>query len=193
MTALLMIRHGKTSWNAQKKLQGRQDIPLSKEGTNLLLKKKIPGQFDDFHWVSSPLQRARQTAELLGGDLITVKEALIEMDWGDWEGRTIAELRSEYAEEMSREEDKGLHMTPPNGESPYRVQQRLKPWLKSLGNPTIAVAHKGIIRAMKSLAYDWDMKDKSPVTFDWNCAHLFDVEEDGKLTVIRPNIPLEKK
>lgn len=193
MTALLMIRHGKTEWNSQKKLQGRQDIPLSKEGINLLSDTKVPEEFSDFQWISSPLMRARQTAELLGAASFTIEEALLEMDWGEWEGKTIKDLRTIYGDVMTEEENKGLHMTPPNGESPYQVQQRLKPWLEKLTQPTIAVAHKGIIRAMKSLAYNWDMKDKSPVPFDWNCVHLFDVDKIGRLSVVRPNIPLEKK
>lgn len=193
MTALLMIRHGKTEWNVRKKLQGRRDIPLSQEGIDLLTGRRVPEEFSDFQWICSPLTRAQQTAELLGAASFTIEESLMEMDWGKWEGKTIRDLRILYGDKMAEEEKKGLHMTPPDGESPYQVQVRLKGWLQKLENSTIAVAHKGIIRAMKSLAYDWDMKDKSPVPFDWNCAHLFDVGNTGRLSVVRPNIPLERK
>ena len=45
MIPILLIRHGKTSWNAMKKLQGRRDIPLSEAGRQLLEKNVIPDEF----------------------------------------------------------------------------------------------------------------------------------------------------
>lgn len=193
MTSLLLIRHGKTSWNAKKKLQGRRDMPLSDEGRLLLKNRSIPDEFSNFHWVSSPLIRARETAEILGAQILSIKDDLIEMDWGTWEGRTIRDLRSELGPAMATIENKGLHMKPPGGESPFEVRARLANWLKSLKQPTIAVTHKGVIRALKSLAYNWDMADKSPVVFNWDCAHLFDVDEQGQLSAIRVNINLERQ
>ena len=191
MIPILLIRHGKTSWNAAKKLQGRRDIPLSDEGRTLLEKNVLPDEFSQFKWISSPLVRAQQTAKILGAKDLTIEERLVEMDWGDWEGRTIGEIRSELGTAMSEIENKGLHMKPPGGESPSDVQTRMLPWLKTVKVPTIAVTHKGVIRALKSLAYNWDMTDKSPVTFNWNCAHLFEVNEFGQLFPKRVNITLE--
>ncbi len=193
MTALLVIRHGKTAWNLQKKIQGRRDIPLCEEGRAQLRQASIPAEFLDFNWVTSPLVRARETAEQLGAADIAVDERLIEMDWGAWEGHTIRDLRSRLGADMAQNEAKGLHMTPEGGESPAAVQLRLLPWLRSLNTPTIAVTHKGVIRALKSLAYDWDMTDKSPVSFDWSCAHLFDVSQKGDIAATRVNISLEQE
>ncbi len=192
MIPLLLIRHGKTGWNLQKKLQGRRDIPLNDEGRALLAGKKVPETFQSFRWVSSPLMRAWETAKILGGTDVEIDERLIEMDWGAWEGHTIRELRETLGPSMLENEKRGLQMTPDGGESPADVQKRLRPWLASLKGPTIAVTHKGVIRALKSLAYDWDMTDISPVSFDWNCAHLFQVEEKGGLKVEQANISLEQ-
>ncbi|MEP5700556.1 MAG: histidine phosphatase family protein, partial [Sneathiella sp.] len=144
MTALLVIRHGKTVWNLEKKIQGRRNIPLCDEGRAQLRQFSLPAEFSHFNWVSSPLIRARETAELLDGVKIAVEERLIEMDWGAWEGYTIRDLRSGFGAAMAQNEAKGLHMTPDGGESPADVQARLLPWLRSLTVPTIAVTHKGV-------------------------------------------------
>ncbi len=192
MIPLLLIRHGKTAWNIEKKLQGRRDIPLSEQGRNQLQNCILPSEFRHFSWTSSPLVRATETAEILGALNPLVEPRLIEMHWGDWEGNTVRDLRARYGETMVENEARGLNMKPPGGESPADVQKRLRPWLKSLTKPTIAVTHKGVIRALKSLAYDWDMTCKSPTTFDWNCAHLFKINEQGMPIVDRVNISLEK-
>ncbi|MFT6559028.1 histidine phosphatase family protein [Sneathiella sp.] len=191
MIPLLLVRHGKTEWNLEKRIQGRRDIPLSETGRKALDGVRIPARFRAFKWVSSPLKRAEETALLLGAQTLHIEPRIIEMDWGDWDGKTLSELRALYGEEMRRNEAKGLQMQPPAGESPAMVQERLRPWLKELSEPTIAVTHKGIIRALKSLAYNWDMTEKAPVPFDWSCAHLFKVDPSGRIYPDRVNIPLE--
>ena len=191
MVRLLVIRHGKTDWNLAKKIQGRTDIALSPEGRTELAGRRVPQEFAGFDWTTSPLARARETAELLGATSLKIEPALIEMNWGDWEGETLTDLREKHGEEFKYNEARGLLMTPPGGESPADVVARLRPWLKSLKRDTIAVTHKGVIRALKSIAYDWDMTDKAPVTFDWAKGHLFDVNPEGTLRPLRININME--
>lgn len=193
MVRVLFIRHGKTEWNLNKKIQGRRDIPLCAEGIKEIERRHIPEEFSGFCWASSPLTRAVETARLLGAADITLTDALIEMDWGLWEGCRVPNLRKKYGQEMSRNEARGLHMRPEGGESPSEVVNRVQFWLQSLKRDTIAVTHKGVIRAIKSLAYNWDMTDKAPVKFDWNCAHLFDVELCGRIVANRVNISLGKE
>ena len=192
MSRLLLVRHGKTDWNIEKKLQGRADIPLNDLGRELLLPCKIPSAFAKFRVVSSPLRRALETAEILTGETPQIAPELIEMDWGNWEGQTIAKLRSQSPDSMMRIEARGLDMCPPAGESPRDVQTRLRPWLRSLTGDTLGVSHKGVIRAVISLAFDWDMTGKPPARFDWTAGHLFAVNEQGRISPIEMNIPLEK-
>jgi probable phosphoglycerate mutase len=191
MVRLLVIRHGKTEWNLKKKIQGRTDIPLSDLGRAELSKMRLPAEFSGFHWVSSPLKRTRETAELLGATELQIEPALIEMNWGEWEGETLTGLRAKYGDEFKYNEARGLNMTPPGGESPADVVARLTPWLKSLDRDTITITHKGVIRALKSLAYNWDMTDKAPVKFDWATGHLFKVNPEGGLLPLRINISME--
>jgi 2,3-bisphosphoglycerate-dependent phosphoglycerate mutase len=191
MTRILFIRHGKTQWNLEKRLQGRRDIPLCDRGIALLERCSLPEEFKSYNWSVSPLKRAQETARLLGACNFQLEPALVEMDWGDWEGYTVKELRQIYGTQMDANEARGRNMLPPGGESPAMVMDRITPWLRGLRQNTIAVTHKGIIRAAKSLAYNWDMTDKSPVAFDWTAAHLFRIDAEGRLSPERVNISLE--
>lgn len=189
MTDLVLIRHAPTDWNAQKRIQGRTDTALSAAGRALLDEWKIPESFKAFDWFCSPLQRTRDTATALGGEP-SVAEVLIEMDWGTWEGRRLPELRAELGQEMRDHEDRGLDFRPPGGESPRDVQVRLRPWLQALTSATIAVTHKGVIRAVYALAVDWDLTGKPPQKLADSTLHHFRLDATGHPAVIALNVPL---
>lgn len=190
MTLLLMLRHGPTQWNAQKRIQGGTDIPLSAEGRSQVEKWRLPVQFKEFRCVSSPLARARETAWILGMEPET-HEALREMSWGEWEGRVLPELRAELGDTMNDNESLGLDFRPPGGESPRDMQKRLRPWLRSLTKPTLAIAHKGVIRALYAMANGWDMREKADTRLEEGAAHLFKIDKQGNPTIERLNIGLE--
>ncbi len=188
MTKLLILRHGPTAWNKTKRLQGRSDIPLSDAGRRAVKKWVIPSEYAGFSWVSSPLVRAFETAEILGAQ-VTVEPALTEMSWGDWEGHIWRDLLAEVNPELDANRARGLDFRPKNGESPRDVQGRLQPWLSGLELPTVAVCHKGVLQALYGLATGWQMTDKSPHKIGDDCAHLFDVEQ-GNPKVLLMNISL---
>lgn len=89
---LYIIRHGKTDWNVQHRLQGMTDIPLNEEGRKMARDAAI--EYKDIHFdvcYCSPLIRARETAEILleGRDIpIIVDDRLREMGFGKYEGFT---------------------------------------------------------------------------------------------------------
>jgi probable phosphoglycerate mutase len=115
------------------------------------------------------------------------------MDWGTWEGRTLAELRAEVGPVMAQREAAGLDFKPPGGESPREVQARLQPLLAEIaasGRPVGAITHKGVIRALLALATSWDMRGKAPVRLNWRAVHLFALDGDGKPTPLRLNLGL---
>lgn len=192
-TNFLFVRHGPTLWNAAGRIQGHTDVPLSEDGRLQVKRKKIPPDYAGARWVSSPLLRAVQTANLLGCREPEIEPLLMEMHWGSWEGLTLDQLRNQLGKEMRDNENRGLDFKPQGGESPGQVRQRVQKWLSNVAAtlvPHVAVTHKGVIRATLSLATGWDMTGPSPVRLDWSCGHEFCVDGDGGISLHQANINL---
>lgn len=186
-----LLRHGATAWNGEGRLQGRRDEPLTTESLAWLQARRLPPHPAFAEVAVSPLSRARQTAEALGL-AARVEPALVEMDWGAYEGHTVAELRAAHGDAFAANEARGLDLQPPGGESPRAVQARLLPWLAALERPTLAVSHKGVIRALLAMAHDWPMLGRAPAKLDWRCLHLMLVV-DGRPRPWCYNRPLETR
>jgi len=190
-TDLLVIRHAPTSWNEQQRLQGRTDLPLSERGRAEALAWRLPDGARRRTWLTSPLQRAVMTASQLGVSA-RIEPCLTEMDWGQWEGLRLEELRAEALLSAAAERQ-GLDFRPPGGESPREVQQRLRPWLATIGvagRPLGVITHKGVIRALQALATGWTMVDKPAVRLKDGHAHRFAIAADGTPSLIAANLPL---
>ncbi len=193
MTELAVIRHGPTEWNAVGRVQGRTDVSLSVAGRREVERWIVPPRLRGFAWVCSPLTRTRETAEILRGGPVCGDDRLVEMDWADWEGRTLEALRSQLGDLMAAWEARGLDFRAPGGESPRDVQSRVRPFLAEVaaaGRPTLAVTHRGVIRAIYALAVGWDMTGKPPAKLREACAHVFAIAGDGTPAVVELNIPL---
>ncbi|WP_211298418.1 histidine phosphatase family protein [Kineococcus rhizosphaerae] len=107
-----LVRHGETDWNRDGRLQGRTDIPLNDTGRAQA--QALAEQLKSQGWAaitSSPLSRARETAQIiaaeLGLELLPPHDDLVERQFGEAEGGTLAELRGRF----------------PNGERPGQ-----EPW-----------------------------------------------------------------
>ena len=92
MIKLYVVRHGKTDWNDLNIMQGLTDIPLNEEGRRQA--KALAQQIDLANidlCFSSPLKRARETADIIVGEKIEVVEdqLLVERNWGEYERKTI--------------------------------------------------------------------------------------------------------
>ena len=186
MTPLALLRHGETAWSAAGRIQGRTDVPLL-PGTKLILPEVCRGM----RVVTSPLRRCVETAALLGAAGAAREPRIIEMDWGDWQGESLAALRERLGDEMRDDEARGLDFRPPGGESPRLVLSRVKAWLKDVaqaGEPTLAVTHRGVIRVLFAEATGWDMRGKPPARLDWSAVHLFSVDEEGAPRIERLNV-----
>ncbi len=179
---IAFLRHGPTAWNDEGRLQGMTDVPLSPRGRAVAATWRVP--FQGWRWACSPLVRARETATLAGApDSLVVEPALREMAYGEWEGRTLAELRAREPQGMRDAETRGLDMAPPGGESPRQVMERLRPWIAAQRENVVAVSHKGVIRVVLAMTTGWDMKSRQPVKLDWNRLHVFVASADGTLAV----------
>jgi alpha-ribazole phosphatase len=170
---LLLVRHGKTEWNGLSRFQGKSDVPLNDEGkcqAELLAARLEAWQPDALF--SSPLSRARETAETLAsrnpGISPVLLEELSEIGFGSWEGRSIHEIESADPESFRRWKDSPFDYPPPGGESFASVESRVRSALGEIlskgGERIVVVSHGGILRAMLALLLDlplrpvWKMK-----------------------------------
>ena len=186
MTLLALLRHGDTAWSAAGRIQGRSDVPLL-PGISV----QVPEICKEMRVVTSPLRRCTETAALLGVPDAAREPRIIEMHWGDWEGESFVALRERLGNEMRENEARGLDFRPLNGESPREVGSRVKSWLGDIAReavPTLAVTHRGVIRAILAAAFDWDMRGKPPAKLDWSAVHLFRLDPDGAPRVERLNV-----
>ena len=161
---ILLIRHGLTAGNLEKRYIGRTDEPLCPEGINELRHCSFP-RCDLL--VSSPMQRCMQTAEILfPAQAVRVCDAYRECDFGDFEGKNYAELNGDPQYQAWIES--GGTMPFPNGESPDEFRARCCDGFRQVTDEysdaeSIAfVVHGGTIMAILSrLAvphrgyYDW--------------------------------------
>jgi broad specificity phosphatase PhoE len=188
VTLLALLRHAETGWNAERRIQGHTDVPLSDIGRARLREQRLPALCSGMRVVTSPLARCVETAALLGIPEAPREPRLMEMNWGKWQGETLEGLRLSLGEAMRDEEGRGLDFRPPGGESPRDVRARVGEWLRELGQPTLAVTHRGVIRAVLSLATGWDFLGKPPAKLDWTAVHFFEVDESGQPRVRELNV-----
>jgi broad specificity phosphatase PhoE len=156
MLKISLIRHGQTDWNAQGRWQGAADIPLNAEGRAqaLTAAPHLPtGQFDRI--ISSPLARARQTAELLNQPLCLPLEfdpRLVETNVGLTEGLTWAEIAAQHpAIKQHLEQTPYEDIAFPGGESRRQVADRMEAAIQDYlvryaGQHLLLVSHGGSIR-----------------------------------------------
>ena len=149
---ILLVRHGQTEWSRTGRHTGRTDIPLTEEGrrTALLLGERLaagPWQgLRDAEVRTSPLRRAAETAVLAGfGGRAKEWDALLEWDYGDYEGLTPAELQ---------ERQPGFHIWRdgvPGGETPAALAARadeVVDWARSAERDVLVFAHGHVLRTL---------------------------------------------
>jgi alpha-ribazole phosphatase len=152
MTRVDFLRHGETE--AGDVLLGRTDAPLSSAG-----RRAIANQIAGASWpviISSPLQRAKQTAEIAtewSAQGIEIDASWREMDFGDWDGRSKLELASDM--QFAAFYKNAEQNPPPNGETPDDLRARVRAALEHIAtrseSPLLVVSHGGAIRMALSI------------------------------------------
>ena len=148
-----LIRHAPTAWNAEGRVLGQADPPLSPEGVARATRWRLPADLralttrGQLGWAVSPLRRASETARILGAIAPVVEPRLAEQDWG-----RVDRARPCRRGTVRRPGRVGRARRP--GASPRpRVLARVRAWLDELaagdGPATwAAVTHMGVIRAV---------------------------------------------
>jgi broad specificity phosphatase PhoE len=152
------IRHGETGWNAEGRLQGQTERPLNERGmlqaaqVGKTLAKLLKGN-TDLPFISSPMQRTRQTMEGLrkAMDLpaedYAVDARLLEITFGTWEGSLWRDIEQrDPAGAAARAKDK-WNAVPPGGESYAMLLARVTPFIADMVKPSVIVSHGGVARA----------------------------------------------
>lgn len=142
-----LLRHGDTEWSERDLHTGRRDVPLSDAGREQAraAARLLGGRTFD-HVLVSPQSRARETCQLAGlGSRATLCDALVEWDYGDFEGLT---------DEQTEQRDRGWNLFrdgAPGGESPQQVNSRITRVLDAVGEldgSTMLVGHGKMLRAL---------------------------------------------
>ncbi|WP_298913704.1 histidine phosphatase family protein [uncultured Roseobacter sp.] len=179
MIRLALLRHGHTSWNRQGRIQGRTDVPLDSDAVAQLSKLVLPAPWRNAQLCASPLERARETARLISGRAPRTEPALMEMNWGEWEGKRGIDLQTDPASGFRDIEQWGWSYCPPNGESPADLRERLVPWVHALASDTVAVCHIGVMRVLLAHASGWDFDGPAPFQIKRNRLYVLGIEADS--------------
>ena len=149
---IYLVRHGETEWNVERRMQGRRESPLTPRGERQaaamagllaeLIERDAPAPW---RLVSSPLGRARQTAEAIGARLrlpVEIDERLAEIGFGAWEGLLRDEVAPKHPDLFA---GRDWLVSPPGGETFEEVWTRASGWLADQppepGRRVIAVSH----------------------------------------------------
>lgn len=195
---LALIRHGPTDWNAQGRVQGSVDIPLSEEGRARMSALLPPSGFETARAYCSPKLRARQTASYLGLKTPKLDPRLAEQNWGDWEGLTRAEMLARDGEDafVRAGSTRGLAFRPPGGESTGELHARVKSFFVDVaraGEDAIAVTHMGVVRAAYVMATGWEISAPMPPDLDLKAVLILFLAPDGTPSVAQLNAPLRAR
>ena len=193
MPVLYYIRHGETDFNAEQRLQGRQDTLLNARGR---LQAKDSGELlhdlferdrrgaEDFVYLSSPLRRARETMEILRATLgldpraYDTDDQLMEISYGAWEGMTLPEIEARMPGMLAERERDKWDFAPPGGESYRELTARIGEWYASLTRDTVVAAHGGGVRAMMALFHLLPKEEATHAQIAQGVVYVF---ADGKM------------
>jgi broad specificity phosphatase PhoE len=166
----VLVRHGESVWNSERRIQGSLDPELSPRGrrqTDLLvshLRAHLTPTVAAIY--SSPLRRAAQTADQVAatyGIPVVHEPDLREMSLGTWEGKTVAEIQATYPGCYERWLEDPLAFPAPGGEDLRSFEHRVVGSLERMQHThpkadLIVVSHGGVIKALLCFALGLDVR-----------------------------------
>ena len=191
---IVLVRHGETDWNKKELFRGRADIPLNTVGIQQVTKtaqhlkilnlsiKKI---------YSSPLQRTRETAQVISNQLeiqpVEIIEEFIDFNYGQWEGQPIELEKKKYPDIYKKWQEDPLHAVIPEGESLQDVKKRVKKGLdfvlkEAKDQNIVIVSHKIIIKIIIGFLAAWDEKNYLKIEKDLASISIIEIDQ-GKASV----------
>ncbi len=160
MPLIYFIRHGQTDWNAELRLQGQRDIPLNDTGRSQAARngRRLGEVISDparFEFVASPLSRTRETMEIVRREMglevqdFRMDPILKEINYGDWEGFTMAELEAKDPNAVKTRSADKWNSNVHGGESYAMLSRRARDWLESVDRDSVIVSHGAFSRCLR--------------------------------------------
>ncbi|MFW6125971.1 MAG: histidine phosphatase family protein [Chloroflexota bacterium] len=185
---LILVRHGETGWNRDSRIMGQSDIMLTERGQRqaerlgeALREERVGAVY------SSPLTRARQTAEaiaLFHGLEVVTDKGLMEIHAGDLDGLTYEELVTQHAEFLKEWVAVGPTLKVPGGESLDDVQRRAWATVSKLADlhaseTVVAVSHSLAIQSVVCKALDMGMSNMRRLHMGLASINILNFERGG--------------
>ena len=190
-TTFLLVRHGETTWGAQARFAGREDVPLTARGARQAqavaarIRPLAPSIV-----LTSPLQRCRTTADAIAAAArvrVVVEERLNDGLLGEWTGFRAAEIAQRWPEEFAAWRSDPDAM-PPGGESFTGIRERVRPVLNETvesfrGHTVALVTHAATSKMILATALNVESAMAYRVRVDTGSLTGFTVEPDGTVLV----------
>lgn len=195
MTRIYLVRHGQTEWNRQERFRGRIDIPLNDLGraqaqaiADYLSGKGVAAVY------ASPLSRAVETARPIAEDnklAPAVLPGLIDISYGEWQGRTPSEVREEFPELLELWYAEPHQVDIPGGQNLETVQKQAMGAISETlsrhdDEAAVLVTHQIVIKVLACTLLGLDAGHIWRIQQDNACIDIFDWEK-GQYTAVLIN------
>ena len=183
---IILVRHGQTEFNEKEVFRGHVDIPLDELG-----RKQARAAAEGIHSFniqriySSPLQRALETAQIIGkktGLQPRTDQDLIDLDYGVWQGLPLKKVQRDYPDLYKKWLQKPQKVRFPNGESLDIVRQRLGGFMRRIlvnppGHDMVIVSHRIILKILACIMLDLDNSFFWRIQQDLGAVSVFEYEQ----------------
>lgn len=198
MVTICLLRHGETEFNADgNRYCGRTDIGLT--GKGIMQAERMQELLRGYNFAavfSSPLKRARLTAEIvscLPAESIVTDRRLIEIDFGEWEGKRAEEFQREDPESWDRWlEDPANHAAGRTGETATQVIERLSDFYQEIlagfeGKTILVVGHNGVNRLFMASQLGIPLKNYRRLVQENSALTLLTLTKGGGCNLLKLN------
>lgn len=187
MNRLILVRHGESAWNKERRYQGQQDVPLSPLGRLQAerLRERLAGERIDTVYASD-LVRAAETAETIAqGRCLTIQKCpeLREAYFGEWEGLTFEDVAAKDGEKLSRLLAEPHLVAPASGEGLSELHQRVCSWVEPIvqqqRGSVLIVSHYGPLKSLLCYFLGLDLGSYFRIRMDNASVSIVDIYPQG--------------
>jgi len=184
---IYLIRHGEILATKPRRFIGRTELPLTSHGKEQIISLgKVLARHSFDQLICSPLSRCQESGAILArslGTIIETEDGLSEIDLGDWEGLTVAEVQSTFPGEYEKRGDNLPGYSPRGGESFIdlhdRVWSALLRIIEATTSATAVVAHAGVNRVLLCHVLGLSLENMFQLPQDYGCYNILYADQKG--------------